>query len=212
MQSEYPSVIKQNIAEEGMSYNTYRNMLEELYAQGKTTGENHSEQMLNYAKLNVQRMGRLDKTVELSGELSALLESLQLGNDVLQFVLLTEGWCGDAAQNLPLINKIAEAHTQIELSLILRDEHLEIMDQFLTNGGRSIPKLIAIKQSSGEVLGTWGPRPEVAQNMVREFKKVPNGDYQEFVKSLQLWYAKNKTIAQQEEMIDLLKEWSTSFK
>jgi len=211
MSLESPNNLDQKVLDIGMSYIQYRNLLDRLYAEGKTTGENHSEQMLNYAKLNLQRMSRLDKKIELSDALKQQIQSLKIKEDKLLFLVLTEGWCGDAAQNLPLINKISEAHSQIELLLILRDENLEIMDQFLTNGGRSIPKLITVRASDLKVLGTWGPRPEIAQEMVREFKKIPNGDYQEFVKGLQLWYAKDKTMAHQEEMIDLLKEVSTAF-
>ncbi len=211
MQLELPTVFDQKAIDRGMSYHDYRNMLDHLFAEGKTTGENQSNQMLNYAKLNIQRMSRLDKTIELSDALMHKLQCIEFKKDKLLFVVLTEGWCGDAAQNLPLIHKISETHKQIELVLLLRDENLNIMDQFLTNGGRSIPKLIAVRNSDLKVLGTWGPRPEVAQEMVREFKKIPNGDYQEFVKGLQLWYAKDKTLAHQQEMIELLDEFASAF-
>jgi len=190
-----------------MTYLEYRNLLDNLFAAGKTTGENQSESMLNYAKLNLQRMRRLEKTIEIGAELNEILAKWDSLNESMELIALTEGWCGDAAQNLPLIQKIAEANNSIELKVLLRDENLELMDQFLTNGGRSIPKVIALRSSDRKVLGSWGPRPEPAQKMLNEFKKEANGDYQNFQKELQLWYARDKTMTHQSEMTFLLKNW-----
>lgn len=191
--------------ENAMTYKSYFNLLETLLAEGKTTGENQSEAMLNYAKMNIQRMKRLDKTIVLSEELKQSITEIR--ENKLIFLVITEGWCGDAAQNIPLLNKIAEASPGIDLKLILRDENLDIMDQFLTNGGRSIPKLIVLDGENFEVLGSWGPRPAAAQQMVADFKKEDQGDFQEFVKQLQLWYAGNKTSSQQAELKNLLPQW-----
>ena len=188
-----------------MSYDSYMNLLIDLLAEGKTTGANQSEAMVEYGKMNVQRMKRLNKTIQLQQELKDVLSGL---TRKMTFLVLTEGWCGDAAQTVPLFNKLVEHTTNIDLKLILRDENLEIMDAYLTNGGRSIPKLIALDSSTLEVIGTWGPRPEAAQFMVTEFKKIENGDYSEFVKEVQLWYARDKTNAMQNELIDLLKAWN----
>jgi hypothetical protein len=124
-------------------------------------------------------------------------------------LVITEGWCGDAAQNLPILNTIAEAIEGIDLKLILRDEHLDIMDQFLTNGGRSIPKLIAIEKESNEIIGVWGPRPYKAQQMMVEFKENPTVEYSEFVKEVQLWYARDKGKSVEKEIIDLLDKWES---
>jgi hypothetical protein len=151
-------------------------------------------------------MKRLNKTIQLQHE---LLEVLTSFNRKVTFLVLTEGWCGDAAQNIPVLHKIAEQAENIELKLLLRDQNLPVMDAFLTNGGRSIPKLIAVDTNSLAVIGTWGPRPEAAQFMVSEFKKIKDGDYSEFVKEVQLWYARDKTIAMQKELIALLKDWKS---
>jgi hypothetical protein len=191
-----------------MSYEAYLKLLDELMAVGKTTGENHSEDMLNYTKMNIQRMKRLNKTVHLNEELAAEVGRISEGNFEAQtWFVITEAWCGDAAQNLPVIHKIAESCNKVELILLLRDENLEVMDQFLTNGGRSIPKLIVTNAETNSVLGDWGPRPENAQSMVMDFKKIPNGDYKEFVKEVQLWYAKDKTLSQQNEFVEKLQKW-----
>ena len=171
-----------------------------------TTGDNHSEAMLNYAKINLQRMSRLNKTADLNDSLKASLDQIKQAQ---KWYIITEGWCGDAAQNVPTIAKMANYSSKIDLELFLRDENLEIMDQFLTNGGRSIPKLIATNPNTGEVIGTWGPRPKIAQDIVLDFKKKGEGDYQEMQKDLQLWYAKDKTNSLQAEFEQLISEWDT---
>ncbi|MBL4707440.1 MAG: thioredoxin family protein [Flavobacteriales bacterium] len=188
-----------------MSFDNYMALITELYEQKKTTGDNQSEAMLGYAKINFHRMKRLIKTAQLNDDLKQVLFSNQTK---MIWLVLTEGWCGDAAQNIPVFNAISKAFPNIELKLILRDENLEVMDQFLTNGGRSIPKLIALNLETLETIGTWGPRPATAQKMVNDFKTIPNGDYSAFVKDVQLWYAKDKTNEVQNEIKVLLKEWN----
>lgn len=196
------SIITKTTLDSAMSYDSYMNLLIDLMAEDKTTGNDQSEAMVGYGKMNVQRMKRLNKTIQLRPE---LLQTLNNFNRKVTFLVITEGWCGDAAQNVPVFNKLIEHTNNIELKLILRDENLEVMDAFLTNGGRSIPKLIVVDSSNLEVIGTWGPRPEAAQFMVTEFKKIENGDYSQFVKEVQLWYARDKTLSMQNELVDLLK-------
>lgn len=205
MVAEANTVINSELLNSAMSYDEYMKLITELFEQGKTTGDNQSESMLGYAKMNLQRMKRLTKTVQLNEDLEQVLSN---SKTKMIWLVLTEGWCGDAAQNIPVFYAISKAYPNIELKLILRDENLAIMDQFLTNGGRSIPKLIALNHETLEVKGTWGPRPAVAQKMVNDFKKIPNGDYSEFVKEVQLWYAKDKTNQVQKELKVLLEEWN----
>ncbi len=205
METQTKSIITKEVLNNAMSYDTYMNLLQDLLAEDKTTGGNQSEAMVGYGKMNVQRMKRLNKTIQLQQELQDVLKKL---TREMTFLVITEGWCGDAAQNIPVLNKLLEHTNNIDLKLVLRDENLALMDAFLTNGGRSIPKLIALDSSTLEIIGTWGPRPETAQFMVTEFKKLENGDYSEFVKEVQLWYARDKTIAIQNELIGLLKSWN----
>lgn len=195
-----------------MTYDAYRQLTDELLAQGKTTGENHSEAMIHYTQLNVARMNRLDKTTRL---LEATREQLQHVNRPMIWLTLTEAWCGDAAQIIPVLQKIAEASELVELRLILRDEHPEIMNAFLTNGGRSIPKVILLDAQTLDVLGSWGPRPAVVQEMVMAAradmealtdKEAKKERYQELTAAAQKWYAKDKTQSIQEEFLKAVKE------
>jgi len=140
--------------QKAISYSSYRKCISDLIASGKSSGPIQSEDLLNYSKLNDRRMTRLDKTIQLSHE---TLLALKKNDKPITWLVLTEGWCGDAAQALPVINKIANESDLITLKIIFRDEHEELMGHFLTNGGRSIPKLLVLN-SENEVINTWGPR------------------------------------------------------
>lgn len=55
--------------EKSITFTDYLKLIDDLLAEGKTTGENQSEAMFNYGKLNRQRMKRLEKTIELNESL-----------------------------------------------------------------------------------------------------------------------------------------------
>ena len=186
------------------TYEAYRNLMADLVARGETTGPNQSEDFARYTKMNHVRMERLEKTTELS---EALLERVQQIDENYTFVVLTEAWCGDAAQNIPIFQKIVEANPHFKIRLVLRDENLELMDQHLTNGGRAIPKILVIRDQTEEVLTDWGPRPATAQQMVMEYKAIPEDrrkPYMEFVVEVQKWYNHDKTLETQQELVHLL--------
>jgi hypothetical protein len=82
---------------------------------------------------------------------------------------ITEDWCGDAMMNNPILRRIAEA-AGIEVRVVYRDQNLELMDQYLTNGGRSIPVYL-LMNGAGEVIGKWGPRAPQIQEYVAELRK-----------------------------------------
>src|SRR5258708_22475641 len=153
--------------ERSMSYGEYMKLIDDLLAEGKTTGPNQSAAMFNYGKLNRQRMHRLEKTVELDESVVSAAKNVK---HRMIWLIITEGWCGDAAQNIPVIEKIAAQSGNIETRYILRDENLDLMDQFLTNGARSIPKLIALDAETLAVLDTWGARPGPAQKLFYQLK------------------------------------------
>ena len=90
-----------------------------------------------------------------------------LSAEKLRVIVLTEDWCGDAMMNLPILLKIAEK-SQMEVRILLRDENLELMDQYLTNGtSRSIPIFIFINEN-GEEKAVWGPRAKKVQAFVEQ--------------------------------------------
>ncbi|ARV06794.1 thioredoxin family protein [Polaribacter sp. SA4-10] len=187
--------------ENTISYKEYTDLVSNLLAEGKATGPNQSEDLTHYSLLNDKRMKRLNKTTKLSEK---TLQNLQKIDDPQTWLLITEGWCGDAAQNSPIINKMAETNKKIDLRVALRDENLELMDLFLTNGGRAIPKLIALDKDNN-VLNTWGPRPTVATKMVADYKAEHGVIDAKFKQDLQVWYNKNKGESLQEDFLALFK-------
>lgn len=185
-----------------ISYQEYRDLVTNLLAEHKSTGPEQSEELTNYSLLNATRMKRLDKTIKITDETTTEIKQITAPQT---WLLITEGWCGDAAQNVPVINKMAELNMNINLKLVLRDENLELIDLFLTNGGRAIPKLIALDKDNN-VLHTWGPRPTVASKMVADYKNKHGALDAEFKQDLQVWYNKDKGKSTQEDFINLIKK------
>lgn len=185
-----------------LDYPSYRALIENRLKEGQTTGDNHSEAMLNFSQLNLQRMKKWDKVIHLSDDLQQAVDRI---DNKQEWIVLTEGWCGDAAQNLPLINKLAESNTNITLRLLLRDQNLDVMDCYLTEGGRSIPKLIIVDQATKQELGTWGPRPAPVQEMLYEMKAKGDFSYEYFSLLSHTWYAKDRSKTAQAEFLSLLK-------
>lgn len=191
--------------ERSMTYSEYVGLIDKLLADGRTTGPNQSEAMFGYGKLNRQRMSRLEKTVELSETVRSAARDL---NRRIIWLIITEGWCGDAAQNVPVIEKIAAENDKIETRYILRDENPELIDRFLTDGARSIPKLIALDAGTLEVLGTWGSRPAPAQDLFNKMK-ADGTEKAVILEEMQRWYNADKTGSLQREFEIRLGEWNT---
>ncbi len=191
--------IIENSLQKAITYSDYRSLVSDLIKEGKSTGNTQSEDLLNYSILNDKRMNRLDKTIKISDDVK---NKVQGSEKEQTWLVLTEGWCGDAAQNIPVIHKIAEENSKIDLKFVLRDENPELMDEFLTNGGRAIPKLIALDKDKN-VIGTWGPRPSEATSMVKDYKEKNGKLDAEFKKDLQIWYNKNKGRNTEEDLLSL---------
>ncbi len=193
-----------NYLEKSMSFDEYVKLIDRLLLEGKTTGPVQSDAMFNYGRLNRQRMQRLEKTIVLEPETVFSIGSTDAN---LIWLVITEGWCGDAAQNIPLIEKMAAENTGIRTRYVLRDENPELMDRFLTNGARSIPKLVALDAGTLQVVGTWGPRPEAAQDRYRELKE--QGKDKLFVmEELQRWYNEDRGRSIQAEFRELAAQWT----
>lgn len=198
-------VITQELVNKAMTYEQYRSLIDELLEQGLTTGPKQNEAMLNYGRLNQKRMKKWEKIARITPELRERLLDIKRA---VTWLVLTEGWCGDAAQNLPLIHKMAEINPLIKLRLILRDENPEVMDEFLTDGGRSIPKLIVLDPDTLTPLGTWGPRPAPMQELVMNNKVTQEKNYGELNEVMHLWYAKDRGITLQNEILAILGVWN----
>lgn len=194
------SVIKESL-HKSWSYTDYREKVHQLAVSEATTGEIQSEALIDYTQLNDRRMKRWDKTLKIPGEIQEKIIGL---DRKLTFLVLTESWCGDASPSLPVMNKIAELNPNIDLRIVLRDENIDLMNQFLTNEAMSIPKLIIIDNDNEEVIADWGPRPSIATKMVSAYKAEHGKLTPEFKQDLQVWYNKDKGQNTLADIIDLL--------
>lgn len=187
--------------EKSHSYIEYRTLLKSLLSHGKSSGSEQSEALLHYSELNDTRMNRLDKTISIPTENVEKLK--QLENEQI-WLVISEGWCGDAAQILPVINKMAEQNTKINLRIVFRDENDELMQLFLTNGTRSIPKLIVLDKDTLEFITDFGPRPNGAKKLILDYK-AQHGIVDETAKTeLQLWYLHDKGLSTQNEILEAI--------
>ncbi|NQV77992.1 MAG: thioredoxin family protein, partial [Lutibacter sp.] len=176
-------------------------LIKELLIQGISTGSEQSDDLLNYSMLNDKRMDRLDKTLRVSEETQKSINALE---NKYTFLVIAEGWCGDAAQIVPILNKIAETSNKIDLKIVIRDENEELMNQYLTNGSKSIPKILIV-DTKNNVVNSWGPRPSVATKMVLDYKEQNGSLDANFKTNLQIWYNKDKGANTQEDLLKLLK-------
>lgn len=183
------------------SYAEFMQLMELLVAEGKTTGPSQTESLIFYTKLNLQRMRRWEKTFHLHEVLANKVKIVKPQT----WWLITEAWCGDSAQTLTGMQKMLEASAgNITLKIIMRDEHLSIMDQYLTNGTRSIPILISVDKQGNELFH-WGPRPAPAQKIIMDWKADHAGQsYEDIEKVLHTWYTQDKGQTLQEEFLTIL--------
>lgn len=177
---------------------TYENFLQLMKQHTEDPGIEHFENI----KLNAHRTERIMKTYEVKPEIKELIAKITTRQI---WMVLTEDWCGDSAQNLPVIVKIAECNPLIDLRVLLRDENLDIMDLYLTNGkSRSIPKVVAFDEAGNELF-QWGPQPEKARELVQKSKEEGKSK-DEYIKDLHLWYGRNRGKDVEEEFLKIIEK------
>jgi hypothetical protein len=129
-----------------------------------------------------------------------LLTRLETAGAHLRLLVLTADWCGDASNTVPVMARLAEASEKVELGLLERDENLDLMDRFLTGGGRAIPKVLVLDEAF-RLLGTWGPRPAELQTFVRTELDRGALSRAEIYKETRRWYARDKGRTTLEEIL-----------
>jgi hypothetical protein len=188
-----------------VTYGHYITILEKLVIKKSTSGPEQSNEKILATSVNLQRMKRIIKQTSINPEFLHKVRDLE---HPMIWLLITEAWCGDAAQNLPVIHKAAElSGGHIQMFLTFRDENPQLMDHFLTNGTRSIPKLICLNANTHEVIGSWGPRPQLIQELLNKYKKAnPDATHQDLMYHLHLNYFHDKAHSLQTELIKMLDE------
>lgn len=156
-----------------------------------------------YIPINQKRVKRIRKALAKKGlrdELGAVATALPRG---VRMLVLNEFWCGDGAQILPVHEAVVLASQgTVEVCVLMRDDNHDVMDLFLTNGCRSIPKTVLLDQEC-QVLGTWGPRPEEAMDLVKRIKSDPAIAHT-YSQEVHRWYTQDATQATQAELAVLL--------
>ena len=184
-----------------MDYKTYLDMtFEEIKNADPDSLTMEDKATLETKKLNMHRMSRIDKGYVPGADIEKEISDI---DEKQTWMIITENWCGDSAQNLPYLAKIASLSRNIDFKIILRDSNPKIMDIYLTNGARSIPKLVVFDEEGKEVF-QWGARPKAAQQLINELK-AQGLEKKEFMEKLHFWYAKNKGADIEREILNLLK-------
>ena len=202
--TEKKIILKANVdkayIKKAISYPAYRRLIDTFLQPEKSTAPKYSDSLMEYTKLNVVRMNRLDKTAEIIPELKDAITQI---NKPQTWLVLTEGWCGDAAQIIPALHKVASLNENIALGFLLRDDNLELMDMYLTNSNsRSLPKLIVLDENNNELFN-WGPRPVILQELFYYLKAKGLTD-DAIKEEIHKWYAQDKTVTVQTELLQIL--------
>ncbi|MBL4707261.1 MAG: thioredoxin family protein [Flavobacteriales bacterium] len=191
------------IIAKGMSASAYHDLLGRIVESGKYKNEEKGSSLYEFIKLNHMRTKRILKQTKIPTE---LFENIKSVRSNYYWVVLSEPWCGDSANILPIISKLSDMNDRIELNVLLRDEHPEIMDQFLTNGTRAIPKLICFDEDYS-IVGEWGPRPAVLKERVNCIKNKKSISSDELKEQIQIWYNADKGNSVYNELGTILQQW-----
>lgn len=173
--------------EKGISFEEYFKKTEEVIQKDEAELTTEEKEKLEYYKLGVQRMSRMKKVYKPNEE---QLQKLVEKNFKGKFLVITEGWCGDAGQTVPAVGLFFEGKNEVRI--VYRDQNPDLIDQFLTNGTRSIPIVVVLDENE-EVIAHWGPRPAYGTELLHKYKANPE-EYpkEQFYNDLQVYYAKNR--------------------
>ena len=160
---------------------------------------NYPNNYQHYIPLNKSRFTRSLKQGVITKELTEVIRSIHEKQD---WIIITEPWCGDAAQIVPYLFKMATLNPLINVEIQLRDSTSEI-DSYLSHGKMSIPKLI-VRNQEGADRFVWGPRPQKLEAIYLELKNK-NENIDNVKTILQKWYNEDKGKEIQEEIMELIK-------
>lgn len=193
-------IIKSATILSGKDYLKYKFLLNEYI-------EGYDELELNYEENLKSYVANTKKIIEdVESKITTdLHHRLETSIDIL-FLVISEFWCGDAAYILPHLHSFVNRCDRMELSIVFRDKNLPLIDEFLTNGGRSIPKVIILNRETSEVLDSWGPRPTNIQNYVLE-SKAKNISFSEWWAHVKNYYKENNGADIHHELEEKIKAW-----
>ncbi|MGI4739256.1 MAG: thioredoxin family protein [Janthinobacterium lividum] len=187
----------------GLSYPAYRQHIADVMA--TPAPDEALAKMLPHYQENVDRMNKVAPTVTVLPELQAALAQL---TQPYVWAIITEGWCGDASQTVPIFEAVAQAsngHTQTRY--FLRDSPPNLIDTYLTNGGKAIPIAVLLHADSLTEAAVWGPRPTPLQAIMQDLK-ARETPFKEIVTQVHAWYDQDATRTTQHELLALVQQLS----
>ena len=183
--------------DQAISYDVYIGDLEKQVEEKR-----ENEKILNYLYLNLKRMKRIQKQYEPAPYLNKLIRKI---NIPVTWLTITEGWCGDAAHILPVLNNLTAISFKPDLKIVFRDDGSDLIEDYLTDGSRSIPIVLAVDED-GQVISKWGPRPSFAQKIVQAYKTgdSPYANYNDMSEALQKWYHYDRFQSFESEIVEFI--------
>lgn len=182
-----------------MNFQQYQDYFQDILSNPNPPAPYDNADYFDYAKLNWSRQQRWLKTGVIDPVLAQTIADIKKPQT---WIIITEPWCGDASHIVPFIHKIAELNPLINAIYQLRDAEPFLIDQYLTNGGKAIPKLI-IRDETGKDLVNWGPRPAECQVIYTELTAA-KADFETVKVELQKWYNQDKGVSMQRELNEAL--------
>lgn len=180
-----------------MNYSNYSQLFDAILGKAVPASPYDDAMYLDYTKLNRSRMKRWDNQLKLDENLVSRIRQI---SSPQHWIIITEPWCGDAAHIIPFLVRLAEQNPLISYDIQLQNSHLFLIDSYLTNGTKSIPKFI-VRDESGNDLLVWGPRPKGAQELMDRMK-ADNADFETTKIALQHWYNEDKGVSLCKELIE----------
>lgn len=132
----------------------------------------------------------------------ALERGAEIGGE-WRVLVISEDWCGDASNTVPVMARLAEVLPNVQIRVVKRDENPELMDAFLTNGSRSIPLALVLRPDF-TVAGTWGPRPAELQEFVLTEKKAGLRPVDDIYREVRRWYARDRGESTLRALVDIM--------
>jgi hypothetical protein len=182
-----------------MDFQHYQDHFQDILSNPNAPAPYNNIDYLDYTKLNWTRQQRWLKTGVVDPVLAQKIADI---NQPQEWIIITEPWCGDASHTVPFIYKLSMLNPLITPVYQLRDSEPFLIEQYLTNGGKSIPKFI-IRDAAGKDLVVWGPRPAACQVIYSELTAA-HADFGTIKTELQKWYNADKGQSFQRELLKAL--------
>ena len=202
-----PSIISSSVLAQTISWGEYYATAKKYVESEDRPDLYQNEKMQRYTSENIKRMDHILQTIHIESKLYNALSAIHTD---MVWLVLTEPWCGDASQVVPVLHTIASCTERVDFRILQSDLHPEILSAYLTDGSRSIPKLICLKADTLDEIGTWGPRPAALHQIVQAHKDDMSISFGAKVRMVHEWYDTDKTASIQDEFIDLIKKWSAN--